>query len=377
MSPETTPSTKRLPKTSPTAIEADWRCPRERFYMHEWGGVGLRPHTEAVELHIGRVVAEGLRAYFLSLQAEGNFDKATDVMLEVVRAMPLLNEPWQTWIEASLRAWGTRVWPGMSKHYRILHVEQMFEFTHAGVRFKVKPDLVIKDLRDGSIWYVEFKTFSQWDQRKWAKAVQLQVGAECLERTLGGGCAGVLIVGLWKGTVRDDKLYHPLVAGYRRLGEPGIVADAYSYGYKRGFERFDAHLYKGGIPRWVADAPDSVISETVVLSGPIFRNPRLINKLLQQRSAREKDIASSDNYLNEERTWLSPVGEEVFEQRFAQCESKYRTCPAIEICWHEAVERDPLGSGLYELRYIKGSRPDGYSGDSKDVGGKEPETVGA
>ena len=43
-----------------TRIEADWKCPRKRFWLTEFGDQGIVPATPATALNLGIVVHEGL-----------------------------------------------------------------------------------------------------------------------------------------------------------------------------------------------------------------------------------------------------------------------------------------------------------------------------
>ena len=43
-----------------TRIEADWKCPRKRYWLTEYGGHGIVPARAAPALNLGIVVHEGL-----------------------------------------------------------------------------------------------------------------------------------------------------------------------------------------------------------------------------------------------------------------------------------------------------------------------------
>ena len=347
------------PTTSKTYIEADWRCRRERFYRTEFEGWGLEPTTLNEDLEIGKRIHKGLESFFGPGRELGAVDTAKtrlDSALHALYSLPTFTEPWQTWIEASLIAWATRVWPRLEKEYEIVLVEPRLKFHHNGVLYKVGPDLVLRSRLDKSYWVYDFKSFRWWDNKKWLRAIQLQLGAMAVEVELSlidhvVEVAGSIIQGISKGTTRGDKLYHPLVYGYRREGEPGVTKAAYSWEYKKGFERFDVTLYPGGVRAWVAEAPDSVIADCFPQTPPIYLNRPKMREFLDQRSQRELNIAHATSVLEDAPAdHAAAVLRDEFEQNFSACESDRFKCPFFEACHIEAVGKDPVGSGLFVKR---------------------------
>ena len=355
-------------QTSPTSIDTDWRCRRERYLRDGFGGVGLEPVTIDEDLEIGKRMHAGLEAFFgipastaspLSI-GEGRKDHPTSdrlaTALDTIRREPF-TDPWQTWMEASLMAWATRVWPELDKQYEIVLVEHMFQVDIYGVLYKVKPDLILRHRVDKSYWVYDFKTFRWWDNKRWQRAIQLQLGAWVAELELSKPdhrveVAGTIIQGISKGQTRGDKLYHPLVYGYRREADPGITKAAYAYEYKRGFERFDVNAYPGGVRAWIDCAPADVIGDCFPQTAPIYLDRKMMVEFLGQRNKREMNIAYAYEML--EHGTKVPVLDEEFEQNFSACESDRRRCPMFEACHMETVRKDPVGSGLYRLRVREG-----------------------
>ena len=64
-------SQKRMLLVDRTRIEADWTCPRKRYWLTEYEGRGIVPAVKAKALVLGIVVHEGLE----QLTTHGNFTK--------------------------------------------------------------------------------------------------------------------------------------------------------------------------------------------------------------------------------------------------------------------------------------------------------------
>ena len=349
------------PSTSKTYIEADWECRRLRYYKTEYEGWGLEPTSLNEDLEIGKRIHVGLEAFFLHPGVSP--DDRLEVALDVIQANPF-SDPWQAWMEASLIAWALRVWPELDKLYEIVLVEPRLSFMHNGVKYKVGPDLVLRSRIDKSYWVYDFKSYTYWDNKRWGRAIQLQLGVLAVEAELSKPdhpveVSGSIIQGLYKGQTRKNQLYHPLVYGYRREANPGLTNAAYSWEYKKGFERFDVAAYPGGIRAWILGAPNSIISDCFPQTAPIYVNRPLMMDFLVQRSQRELDIAHATGLLTEpdiivnSQTKAGIMASE-FEQNFGACESDRRTCPMFEVCHMEAVNKDPVGSGLFVLRGARG-----------------------
>jgi hypothetical protein len=277
--------------------------------------------------------------------------------LDAVRKQPF-TDPWQTWLEVMLTAWWLRVWPAWEAVYEVVLVEPRLVFYEGGVKFTVGPDLVLRSRADKSYWVYDFKSYRQWDTKKWLRAIQLQLGAVAVERELSKPghtveVAGTIIQGFYKGQQRSGNFYHPLVYGYRREEDPGVTKAAYSYEYKKGFSRFDVVAYPGGTRAWVEGAPESVIADCFPQTAPIYLNRVLMKEFMAQRVQRELDIHHAAQMVMDPKIaglLKESMLRNEFEQNFGACESDRHQCPMFEVCHVEVVGKDPVGSGLYRLR---------------------------
>lgn len=337
------------PVTSKTAVEADWTCPRSRYYLTEYQGIGLVPVKPNEDKEIGIRLHLGVE----TLLNTKDFDKA----LHVIQEIPL-TDPWQTWLEAMLYAWWTRVLPALLRDYEIVMVEKRLSFVRHGVRFKCFPDLVLRSKKDGTLWIYDFKSYKRWDTRRYLRAIQLQIGTVAVQEELKEDVAGSIIQGFRKAETRKDQVIHPLVFGYKREGEAGVTKTAYSYGWKRGFERFNVLSFDGGYRAWVDAAPDSVIADCFPQTEPIFLVPAMMDAFVEQRAHREKQIAACRDDLPRVAHDVSILLPTVFPQSFSECESDWHRCDYWDACHIPTVNRDPLGSGIYKLRFDRGPTSD-------------------
>jgi len=326
-----------------TRIEADWTCPRRRYWLTEFEGTGVVPTQQAPALRFGILIHQGLEV----LTSTDDWAAAVGHMLQ--------QEEWQAasqeeqWLaEALVMGFALTVWPRWRRTYERIAVEQELEMEHDGVLYMVRPDVLLRDKQTGDIWYPDFKTFSGgWQNRKWMHALQQHLTVLACEKAVGQTITGAWVQGLNKGYRRNQKLYHTLVYGYRKHGAPGLYDTQYLAKRKPGFERFPAAEYENtvsggrGIAAWIhhlLQVDPQIVRDCFPATQPIFLNRAMMTSFLEQRTRREKEIAAA--------TDLTP-----FPQNFSACEPYYGTCPYLECCWEPNTGKDPIGSGLYVERH--------------------------
>ena len=325
-----------------TRIEADWTCPRRRYWLTEYGGTGVVPSMQAPALRFGILVHEGLEV--LTSTDDRAAALAHMQQMEEWQASTL-NE--QLLAEALLVGFALTVWPKWVQEYERVGIEQELEMVHEGVLYMVRPDVLLRHRTSRDLWYPDFKTFGGgWQNRKWMHALQQQLTVLAIEQSVGEPVAGAWVQGLKKGSTRAGSLYHPLVYAYRKPGASGLYPTQYSVKRRPGFERFPTSTYINtasgdqGITAWIdhllrTDA--QVVQDCFPVTQPIFLNRKMMADFLAQRTTREQEIAAA--------TDLTP-----FPQTFSACEPQYGTCPYLECCWEPHTGKDPLGSGLYVER---------------------------
>ena len=322
-----------------TRIEADWTCPRKRYWLTEFRGTGVVPYHQAPALRFGILVHEGLEV----LTSQDDLQAALLHMQGMEEwAASSQDEQWMA--EALVTGFSLVVWPRWVDRYERIGIEQELEMEHDGVLYMVRPDVLLRDTTSGDIWYPDFKTFTGgWKNRKWMHALQQQLTVLACEKAVGEPITGAWVQGLNKGYVRAGKLYHPLVYGYRKQGAPGLYATQYTLKRKAGFERFPAMHYENdtsgerGIGAWIRHllrTEAQVVRDCFPATQPIFLNRAMMTQFLEQRTRREKEIAAATDLT-------------AFPQTFSACEPYFGTCPYLECCWEPNTGQDPVGSGLY------------------------------
>lgn len=227
--------------------EADWRCPRFRYYSYEWDGTGLDAEVESLPQFLGTSHHDGL-AVIATLQRDG---KPIDIDLIASTAQKQVyegvlagavgtDEQRQTFaleqaclMEGLIRGFHRHTWPLLLKKYpKILAIEADVSFRHdhngladpkGQFEFMAKPDLVLSSEDGSEVVYVEHKTTSSKKDKwinSWDKAVQIHATREAIKSTLGIDCTGMIVQGHYKGYESYGRLATPLAYAYHRWGNP-------------------------------------------------------------------------------------------------------------------------------------------------------------
>ena len=148
---------------------------------------------------------------------------------------------------------------------------------------------------------------------------------------------GVHVEGLFKGIVRDDKLYHPLVYGYKS-------GTKLSYSYVAGWKHFPVWEEMDQI-EWIRNAPLNILERSYVLSPPILRDEARLEVVKNQIVAAEQKI-SLDKLSHPCKNGFCEI---CWPQNTKSCYRMCcRPCSFVDICHGSVV--DPLASGQFKIR---------------------------
>lgn len=328
--------------TDRSRIEADWMCPRKRYWLTEYDGGGIVPATDAPPLAFGKVVHTGIEA---GIRYDGD-DSLT--IMETCSEWDTLSADQQDTAVAIVIGFFVTVWPEWMRQYEPMAVELELEWEQDGVLFMMRPDLLLKDKETGDIWYPDFKTFtSSLDHRKYTWSLQQQLTMLACEQALGVPLTGAWIQGLGKGSGRKGVLYHPLVYGYRHPGVPGVSEPTFGIKRRSGFERFNTKTYPhGGIKGWIQQLhkrEPEMVAKIFPRSHPLFLNRHLMDQVLPHIIGREREI----HHIKKEDI---DNPRELFPMHITNCETGWGKCAYFDACHVPIITKDPVGSGSYQLR---------------------------
>lgn len=327
----------------------DWKCPRARYLQYEYDGRGIVNGTQALELFLGTAVHDGLAAIAsdisIDVVAELQRTEFVQGLLTAGRDTEFASEQGSL-VEGLLRGFHRAVWPRLMEGHEIIAVERELEYAHDGLVFMAKPDLVVRNLSDGSFWYIEYKTTSSKREawiNQWDTAIQLHSTIRAIEKTLGERVSGVIVQGLYKGYESYGKQNSPFCYAYQRYGTPPFGKTENIYEYRSGFKRFPTWELEGGVKAWVAGMPEEVLGDQFPCTPPIYVKDHMIDNFFAQRSVREHEILEGVKLFNE--TGDDHVLNTYFPQKFDQCQPGFgKPCDYRRIC-HGYVP-DPLEQGF-------------------------------
>jgi len=320
--------------TDYTRTSLDDTCPKARYWGFEYQGRGLSPVEPNEALAFGLAIARGAMLVRQGWRTWAAGEQSTDQ--DILQA-------------GLLEAYRTIVWPRWMREFELLHTE-----VEVGIQltpdlfYMARPDAVIRRKADQTVWILSDKTTSLSADtfvRLWDKSVQNHAECVAVERTLGLTVSGFYTQGWVKGYTKDRTIYSPLCYGWVKEGQLGLTKDQWREKYVYGWERRRIDRYTpllgwedGGIVGWVTQLPVEVVNAQFPVAGPIPVRRDLVDTYLQQIALREGEL-------------MTPLA--AFPQRFHQCDEfgKFRRpCTFRDCCWSPVVGRDPLGSGLYQVR---------------------------
>ena len=329
--------------TDRSRIEADWLCPRKRYWLTEYRdentSTGLVPASSPPAFTFGLAVHEGIEA---GIKGE----TAPDI------SEADMTDDQKDCVTAIVTGFFEYIWPQWMTDYEPVVVEQELEFEHDGVLFMCRPDLILKHKRTGDHWYPDFKTFSgSFNYHRWAISLQQQLTFLACKKALDLDLAGAWIQGLGKGSGRKGTLYHPLVFGYRHPGVPGVSEPTYGVQRRTGFQRFNTKEYhhngvKGWIQQLMKKQPD-MVAKVYPQSQPIFPQ-KIMDGVLEQITYREQLIAKTREPSDHKTKWAQHMG--IFPQHISQCDTGWGQCSYFDMCHVSTIHKNPIGSGSFVPR---------------------------
>jgi len=354
---------------SKSSVERDWKCPRSYYWAYEYDGKGIQSQSYGLELMLGSAIHDALAVLALKTKAGEAIDIdliATTAYQQVFDSLPKPEDSTPldltkvefakeqaTLIEGLIRGFYKHVWPKLMAKYRIASVELPTIHRHGrNLGMVAKPDLILQDQGDDSLWYYEYKTTSskkdEWI-KSWEYAIQLHSSIRAVEQTTGNSIDGVIIQGLYKGYRSYDKQGSPFCYAYKKNGNPPFTKDQIAYEYKSGFFRVPTWELEGGVKGWVESMPSNVLADQFPQTAPIFVNDFLIDAFFKQQELRQRDIVAVSEYLRGGEGTPEGIQEainDVFPQRFDQCRPSFGyECPYLKLC-HSNAGENPLENGF-------------------------------
>lgn len=333
-------------------IEADWTCPRKRYWSTEYEGRGIAPASTSIEFALDSAIANAIGRFF---RDEDPYTRLSQDLDHLPVASGIERQEYLGLGLGLVHGYLKRIWPRWAQQYKVLgaEVECTLPIPGAEVEIMVRPDLVVEDNETGAIYYIEYKTSGAKGKpfiARWSQQAQIHVGVAALERKLQRPVAGVIIQGLLKGYAQRGTRYSPFCYVYSYAGRPGISSsDEICYEYHRGYERRPVWDLEGGIDWIIRDMPDDVLYRQFPATPPIAVRQNIIENFLKQQRFREAAIDLWE--YRKESADAPDMFEEIFPQHFTQCDPAVgHPCPFKDACFNPSVRRDPIGSGLYTWR---------------------------
>lgn len=350
---------KRVIHLSRGQGQEDINCPRARFWGTVYGGTGIEPTEESIDLAFGEIVHRNTEDYRNPKEAAARAgEEMREWCVEHMIADPQKTE-WPILAEALVYAYLSRTFANLLEEYDVESIEEDVVYTDdEGYRWPTRPDRLLRRKSDGTLWYYELKTTSLDSatfSRIWSLKTQPHFGGLAVQQSTGKEVEGVVVQGFQKGSKYKGQLRSRLVGGYRREGAPGVTKTTYRLSHGKGFEWFLASEYPGGVQAWVdQQVPWEIIAETFPITPPIVPDPKLVRRFTKQRQGREKEIKTARMQIENAQSVEEVEGilDRYFPQNIEQCENPItrRQCPFYRACHNPVVEADPVGSGLYRER---------------------------
>lgn len=337
--------------TDRTAAETDDKCGMMFWWNRKEGKRGIVPKKPAEYLLHGRDIHEDLAGV-----AEMEDISPENIHLHISAITDLLTADdriHQEKMEVLYRrlgwtaAWAIFMEPEIRREYENVSTESEIIYARDPLWCCVTPDRVLKHRRDGYLVYKEFKT-AKWVNYGWTLHwmydIQLHLGLAALEEELETPIGYGQVTGLLKGEVRNGRLSHPYVWGYRN-----IQSGEWTHEYQRGADWEPAPVweYPGGVVEWVMNRGEEVARSQFPHSAPVFLKRHMVDDWVARRIHREEQIRAVQDICRE--SWEERI--KYFEPRTQHCRPVVGDpCPYLAACWNATVRENPLRSGIFEER---------------------------
>lgn len=357
-------STHNLIFHSRPKAEADWTCPRSRYYAYDFEG-GIVKDNLTLELFIGTCLHDALAA-IASQHTTGTvniIDIATktgklvlDTLLEYAGDVPdtspdiLQAREQACLVEGLVYGFYKSVWPSLIKEYPdIVAFEKECIYPHdltgninkqGPFIFRAKPDLLLRG--EAGLLYLELKSTSskkvEWIE-SWKTAIQVHATAKAIEFTLGEPILGTIVQGMYKGFSSYGKFSSQLVYGYEKKGNPPFSKTIISTEYKPGFRKSPVWEMEGGATGWVDKLSQETMADQFPQTPLMFTNEDMATTFFRQRAIRESDIHPDSPF--------TPFSmDKLFPQSFKACKPAWgHACSYYNLC-HTTAGQDPLNRGF-------------------------------
>ena len=239
--------------------------------------------------------------------------------------------------------------PKVREEYETVSVEAEHVLDRTPLWISYTPDRYLRHRQGGYLVYKEYKT-TKWANagwlQSWAYAPQLHIGLKGMEEELGERVGFAQVMGLMKGEVRDGRLSHPYVWGWRNSATGDWTGD-YNKARSAAWDKVPVWEYPGGLVGWVRTLGGDTASAQFPHTAPVFLNERLLNDWVLRRTYREIQVGEVLSQC--QTSWDARVI--YFEPRTAQCRPVIgEPCPYLLACNNAAVRENPLACRDYIKR---------------------------
>jgi hypothetical protein len=352
--------------TDRTTAETDDKCGMRRWWYKHEGGLGIIPAAESIHLTVGKQTHEDLafaaEMEDISVNAIGDY-----IQGHIPSDFGDLNLAVQEAIYRRLgwfAAYTLYVEPKVRADYETVSVEAEHILDRTPLWVGYTPDRYLRHRQGRYLVYKEYKS-TKWANAGWLQswpfAIQLHIGLAGMQEELDEKVAFAQVMGLLKGEVRDGKLSHPYVWGWRNS-----VTGEWTHDYNKAraavWDRRPIWEFPGGVIEWVVKCGSETASAQFPHSAPVFYNERLLNDWVLRRTQREMLVAEVEEECRTD--WDKRVI--YFEPRTSQCRPVIgEPCPMALACHNAAVRENPLACSDYikrvphheiEVRLLEGAK---------------------
>lgn len=363
-------------------------CKRLRYLTYHYRAKGLSRTSASLPLINGDFVHKALAALIVGedldgvLEALSNEYRATMQGRTVYGELDLdflINEQLAL-LEGLVRAWHRVRLNPILADYTIVDVEKEVEWEMAPhITVMLRMDLVLRRKRDGLLFVKDYKTLGAIND-DWAKKFEHDSQLLCYtlaaESIYNEPIGGLLMEGLIKGRRAKEKAItspfcgsliqqSPLCYAYRVRVAKGFDHFTYERSWSRGAEKIPVWEMPGGVENWLATEWSDLDCLELFVPLPAIKplrrdQERWQNQMRHQEARVQIDVTTVEvlrAIFEEQQTddaWetYQEALDELFPQNHNHCH-RYtfnHPCPNEQLCFTEAVENDPVGSGLYQTR---------------------------
>lgn len=249
-------------------------------------------------------------------------------------------------------AWGLFQEPAIREEWTNVGIEKELILDRDPLWVQVKPDRLLKNIRQPSFHkYMEYKSSISASKKwleSWRYQIQLHTSLKAVMEESGEDIRYAQVVGFMKGNYSptDNRLTHPYVWAYYNEHTKEWTHD-YQKARSNSWTPMPVWEYPGGVVEWVQRCNVDVAAGIFPSSPPIFLDNRMLDNWIERRAARERQISQvKETCKSDER--LRNI---FFEARTSKCRPAFGDpCPYLSLCWNAGRQRDPLATGDFVKR---------------------------